>query len=114
MKPQYYLSVATLVVLGLAGGVAVAKPSAPASAASPAFSGHQLAGQATVSLPGARAAATKARPGLITDEELEKEGGGSGLRYSFDVKSAGALYEVGVDAKTGRILENHREGPNRD
>jgi uncharacterized membrane protein YkoI len=56
----------------------------------------------------------KARPGVITDQELEKEGGGSALRYPFDVKSAGATYEVGVDAKTGKVLENGREGANPD
>jgi hypothetical protein len=33
-----------------------------------------------------------------TDEELEKEKGGSGLRYSFDIKSGRVVYEVGVDA----------------
>ena len=37
-----------------------------------------------------RAIALKARPGTITDEELEKEKGGSGLRGH-------ATYEVGVD-----------------
>jgi uncharacterized membrane protein YkoI len=48
----------------------------------------------------------KARPGEITDTELEREKGGSGLRYSFDIKSGGKTYEVGVDAKTGTVLEN--------
>ena len=57
----------------------------------------------------ARATALKARPGKITDQELEKEGGGSGLRYSFDISSAGKTYEVGVDAKTGKVLENGHE-----
>ena len=47
----------------------------------------------------------KERPGHITAEELEKESGGSGLRYSFVVKSDKVLYEVGVDAQTGKILE---------
>jgi hypothetical protein len=49
--------------------------------------------------------------GLITDEELERERGGSGLRYSFDIKSGGITQEVGVDAKTGKVLENAKEGP---
>ena len=60
-------------------------------------------------LTAARAIALKARPGQITDQELEKEGGGSGLRYSFDVKSGGRTYEVGVDAKSGKVLENGGE-----
>ena len=38
----------------------------------------------------------KARHGTITDEELEREKGGSGLRYSFDIKSNKVIYEVGV------------------
>ena len=58
--------------------------------------------------------ALKARPGDITSEELEKKKGGSGLRYSFGVKSGKALYEVGVDAQTGKVLENSNEGKNRD
>lgn len=81
-----------------------------AASASPAhFTGEALAGQAKVGLPQARAIALKARPGKIVDQELENEGGGSGLRYSFDVKSAGKTYEVGVDAVTGRVLENGGE-----
>jgi uncharacterized membrane protein YkoI len=56
----------------------------------------------------------KARPGAITSEELEKEKGGSGFRYSFVVKSGTVLYEVGVDAQTGKVLENSKEGPNPD
>src|SRR5436190_24034304 len=80
----------------------------PAFAAMPAatYKGHELAKQATISLASARAVALKARPGKITDQELEKEAGGSGLRYSFDVTSRGKSYEVGVDARTGKVLEN--------
>jgi len=52
--------------------------------------------------------------GKITDEELENEKGGSGLRYSFDIKSGAKTFEVGVDAKTGHVLENKAEGPNPD
>lgn len=48
------------------------------------------------------------------DEELEKEAGGSGLRYSFDIKTQKGTQEVGVDARTGAILENKAEGPNPD
>jgi uncharacterized membrane protein YkoI len=86
-----------------------------ATAATPAhLTGEALAGKAKVDLPQARAIALKARPGKIVDEELEKEGGGSGLRYSFDVKSAGKTYEVGVDAVTGRVLENGGESAARE
>ena len=78
------------------------------------YTGHELASQAHVSLTQARATALKARPGLITDQELEKEAGGTGLRYSFDVTGAGHKYEVGVDARTGKVLENKIEGANPD
>jgi uncharacterized membrane protein YkoI len=76
--------------------------------------GAQLAPMAQVTLQDARAISLKARPGTIVDQELEKEAGGSGLRYSFDVKSGGKTYEVGVDAKTGAVLENAAEGKNPD
>lgn len=62
----------------------------------------------------AREIALRAHPGSITDEELENESGGSGLRYSFDIKSGSRTYEVGVDAKTGKVLENAPEGKNPD
>lgn len=79
-----------------------------------AYSGEELAKHAKVTLAEARAIALKAHPGTITDEELEKEKGGSGLRYSFDIRSGKVTQEVGVDAKTGKILENKPEGPNPD
>lgn len=78
------------------------------------MTGHELVPMAKVSLETARATALKARPGAITDQELEKEAGGTGLRYSFDIKNKGKTYEVGVDAKTGKILENKAEGPHPD
>ena len=85
-----------------------------AIAAPATFHGHELAGQAKVTLADARATALKARPGKIVDQELEKEGGGSGLRYSFDIKSHGKTIEVGVDAMTGKVLENAAESPGKE
>jgi uncharacterized membrane protein YkoI len=79
-----------------------------------AYSGEQYAKEANITLDQARATVAKVRPGQITDQELEKERGGSRLRYSFDVKSKGKTYEVGVDAKSGKVLENKAEGPNPD
>ena len=76
-----------------------------------AYTGERYAKDAKITLAEARASALKARPGAITDQELEKEKGGSGLRYSFDVKSGGKIYEVGIDAKTGALLENGPDGP---
>lgn len=79
-----------------------------------AYMGENLAKSAKVGIADARAIALKARSGKITDEELEKESGGSGLRYSFDIKKGATTYEVGVDAQTGALLENAPEGPNPD
>lgn len=79
-----------------------------------AYTGQEMAKNAKVTLPEARAIALKAFPGKITDEELETEKGGSGLRYSFDIKNGGVTHEVGVDAKTGKLLENSVEGPHAD
>lgn len=79
-----------------------------------AYTGEELAKDANVSIAQARAIALKAHPGNITDEELEREAGGTGLRYSFDIKGGGATQEVGVDARTGRVLENAKEGKNPD
>lgn len=76
-----------------------------------AYDGEALAKHAKVSITQARVIALKAHPGKITDEELEKETGGSGLRYTFDIAVAGAMQEVGVDALTGNILENTSENP---
>jgi uncharacterized membrane protein YkoI len=79
-----------------------------------AFKGQEYAKEAAITLVQARAIALKAVPGKITDEELEKEKGGSGLRYSFDIKTDGTTHEVGIDAKTGKVLENSIEGPHSD
>ncbi len=79
-----------------------------------AYTGQDLAGGAKISIDAARATALKAQPGTIADEELEKESGGSGLRYSFDIKTGAATHEVGIDAVTGAVLENSVEGPNAD
>ena len=79
-----------------------------------AYTGEKLAKGAKVSIEQARTVALQARTGTITDEELEHEKGGSGLRYSFDIKSDGAAYEVGVDAQSGKVLENKKEGPHPD
>jgi Peptidase propeptide and YPEB domain len=66
--------------------------------------------QPAISMAHARKTALKAyRGGKIAKEELEKEGGGSGLRYTFDIRQGSTIYEVGVDAMTGRVLEKTTE-----
>lgn len=104
MKPIATLITAAALALA---GTATAAPAKP-------LKGGELVAQASVSLDQARATALKARPGKVTDEEIEKEAGGSGLRYSFDITSKHRKYEVGVDAKTGVVLENAREGAHPD
>ncbi|BBP05985.1 hypothetical protein TPL01_22760 [Sulfuriferula plumbiphila] len=79
-----------------------------------AYTGEKFARDAKVGMTEARTIALKAHPGKITDEELEKENGGSGLRYSFDIRQGKVTHEVGVDAQTGKVLENKAEGPNPD
>ncbi|HKT54059.1 MAG TPA: peptidase M4, partial [Caulobacteraceae bacterium] len=59
----------TLAALVVSAHGAVAKP----------LTGHEYLPQAKIGLDRARAIALHARPGRITDEELEKEKGGSGL-----------------------------------
>ncbi len=71
-----------------------------------AYPGQHYAKQAKISLAQARAIALKTFPGKIVGEELEKEKGGSGLRYSFDIRRDKIVHEVGVDAQTGKVLEN--------
>jgi uncharacterized membrane protein YkoI len=100
-------------ILITAAVLAASLTTVPALAAA-SYAGEKLAPQAKVPLAAAEAIATKARPGQITDRELEKEAGGSGLRWSFDIKSQGKTFEVGVDARTGKVLENKAEGAHPD
>jgi uncharacterized membrane protein YkoI len=79
-----------------------------------AYTGEELANDAKITLTDARAIALKTFPGKIKDEELEKEKGGSGLRYSFDIEKGRVIHEVGIDAKTGSVLENSVEGAQAD
>jgi len=96
--------------VGLILGAAISA----ASLSALAYTGENLAKHASITMTQARAIALKAFPGQITDEELEREKGGSGLRYSFDIKHDKVTQEVGVDAKTGKVLENAKEGPHPD
>jgi uncharacterized membrane protein YkoI len=72
----------------------------------------KLQAQAKLSIEEARSIALKLVPGEIMKEELERERGGSGLRYSFDIRQGKKWREVGIDAKTGRVLENSAESAN--
>ncbi len=102
----------TIVILAAAASLVAASASVAATSAT--FKGHELAGRSKITLAQARKLALNARPGRIVDQELEKEGGGSGLRYSFDVASRGRTIEVGIDAVTGKVLENGAESPGKE
>ena len=108
MKRLLIPTSAVALVLAIAGGADAARHTKGG------YAGQELSGKAHVTLTEARAIALKVRAGAITDQELEKEGGGSGLRYSFDIKAGGHVYEVGVDASDGRVLENKAEGAHPD
>ena len=95
-------------LITIVAAASVAVLSFGASAASSAA----LAKQAKVSMTQAREIALKTQQGKIVKEELEKEKGGSGLRYSFDISDGKVTHEVGVDAKTGKVLENSIDNGN--
>jgi uncharacterized membrane protein YkoI len=56
----------------------------------------------------ARAMALRLAPGKIISSEYEKEGGI--WRYSFDIQQRGNVQEIGIDGRTGKIVENKSEG----
>src|SRR5579859_8114523 len=66
-----------------------------------AYSDEKFEAGAKIKMAEATRIALKARAGKVTDRELEQERGGSGLRYSFDIRADQVTYEVGVDAMTG-------------
>lgn len=92
-------------VLGFAGSLACGGTAL-------AYTGQKYATEAKIGMTRAEQIALKAQPGKVTDSELEHETGGSGLRYSFDIKSGTVTHEVGIDAKTGKVLENSVESAN--
>jgi uncharacterized membrane protein YkoI len=79
-----------------------------------ALDGEKYLPDASVTLAQARDTALKTYPGKIVSQELEKESGGSGLRYSFVIRHHTDKHEIGIDAKTGAVLENSVEGKNPD
>lgn len=100
--------IATAFVLGLlAIGLSVPAPAqtAPRKSNIPAA----LKSQAKISIENARATALKRVPGIIQEEELEKEHGK--LVYSFDIQATGrkGITEVQVSALDGSIVSVEKE-----
>ncbi|KHK93569.1 PepSY domain-containing protein [Novosphingobium malaysiense] len=47
--------------------------------------------------------------GKVMEAEYEKEDGG--WRWSFDISENGRIHEIGVDAMTGKVVEDSWEAP---
>jgi Peptidase propeptide and YPEB domain len=62
-----------------------------------------------LSMQEAQKIALEKEPGTIKSSELEKEHGV--LIYSFDIVRDNQIHEVGVDANTGKIVEDKIEDP---
>ena len=97
---------ATALGLPLAAGAATggAKENEAAERAALAHAPKPLISQAR-----ARSIALRAAPGQVAKSEYEKENGS--WRWSFDIKAKGKIHEIGVDARTGKIVENSWEKP---
>ena len=73
----------------------------------------KLAKETKITMVEARAIALKRVPGTITEEDLEKEKGV--LQYSFDIKDAnGKVFDVEIDAKTGKVLKAAEDKEDED
>ena len=87
------IAIVALVAGSLIAGPAIAATQAP---------------KPKISMGQARAMALKLAPGKITSSEYEKEGGI--WRYSFDIQQRGNVQEIGIDGRTGKVVENKSEG----
>lgn len=108
--PRSMRFVACVAVLGVAGSAVAATkvaPVKPTMAATPAKTAEKPP-KPKLSMHEARAIAHRAAPGKIISSEYEKEGGA--WRYSFDIHQKNNVQEIGVDAMTGKIVENKSEG----
>ena len=110
MRAHQQFCLAMMMAVTLASSTSLALAARPSTT----YKGHELASEAKLTIAQARQIAQSVRKGRITDEELEHEAGGSGLRYTFDILDGKVGYEVGVDAATGDILENQQEAVGGD
>lgn len=97
---RFKASTIAMTALAVVGGISTA-----------AYAGTDTSAQdgAQLTMQQARAEALNQAHGTIKSAELEKEGGGSGLRYSFDIQTKHGIREVGIDAVSGKVLENSSE-----
>ena len=61
-----------------------------------------------IAMAAARSQALKLAPGRVISGEYEYEGGA--WRYSFDIQQAHNVQEIGIDAMTGKVVEDKSEG----
>ena len=61
-----------------------------------------------ISMARAKAMALHLAPGKIISSEYEKEDGI--WRWSFDIQQKNNVQEIGIDARTGKVVENKSEG----
>ena len=101
-------------LVSLALAALVVATTAPSLAAHSSSFVASVAPKAHLTMAQAEAKALAVRHGKIVKKELEKEKGGSGLRYSFDIVVNGVTYEVGIDAVTGNVLQNINEANDKD
>ncbi len=97
------MSIKKTVMVGLFAATAMVTLNAQA------YSGSEYEKEAKLTLQEARAIALKTYPGTVVDQELEHKLGGSGLRFSFDIRAHHVTREVGVDAKTGAVVANIKD-----
>lgn len=72
--------------------------------ATAAFAAGPAKPAAKLSMAQARAIALKKAPGRVVESDYENEKGG--WRYSFDIRQGQRIHEIGVDANSGRIVED--------
>jgi len=98
----------------LAGGLAVTGAAAALGAGLNDTTGDQEAeaafteahrGEAAVSQADAERAALGAHPGRLSDTHLENEG--HGLRWEVKSDDGATVWEIQVDARSGRIVSDH-------
>jgi hypothetical protein len=105
MKTRILLGICVAILaVGFCVG-AQGQTAAPTKSKMPA----SLKAQAKISLEEARATASKKVPGVMMEEELEKEHGK--LVYSFDIQATGEkdITEVQVSAMDGSIVSVEKE-----
>lgn len=63
-----------------------------------------------INLEEAKTKALAAKPGVVTDADLENRKFGKGWDYEFEiVDAAGKEWEVNIDAKTGKVNGIHND-----